>query len=128
MTVRLRKRTVRNIYVHTLHTNIHAITFFLKAMNLKESGEVIWEGLEGGKRRDCCNQIIISKIVILKINIFQKTNKQNHKTTKKKTAKTTPVSVFCEENSRNGVNLGSQGHECFLLEHSGMVHCFKYLL
>lgn len=59
MTVRLRKRTIRNIYVHTLHTNMHAITFFFKAMNLKETGEVIWEGLEGGKRRDCCNQIII---------------------------------------------------------------------
>lgn len=60
-------------------------------MNLKESGEIIWEGLEGGKPRDCFNQIIISKIIkILKINIFQKT-KQNHKTTKKKTAKTTPI-------------------------------------
>lgn len=36
---------------------MHTTTFFLKAMNLKEPGEVLWEGLEEGIERR--NDIII---------------------------------------------------------------------
>lgn len=54
----------------------------------------MWEGLEGGKRRNCCNQIIISKIIkMLKINIFQKTKQTKPQNNKKEDCRDNPS--FC---------------------------------
>lgn len=36
-----------------------------EALNLRESGEGAWEGLEGKKGREICNYIIISKLKLI---------------------------------------------------------------
>lgn len=39
--------------------------FKKEALNLRESGEGAWEGLEGKKGREICNYIIISKLKLI---------------------------------------------------------------
>lgn len=56
---------IQNIYVYA-YSYLHAITINEKDdMDLKESGKDYIGGWEGGKRREKCNYIIISKIIWL---------------------------------------------------------------